>query len=136
MGKPFRFRCDEALGTGVADAFFVFGVAFGDSSSGGDGLFFFFGVADGDSSTGAALFFLFGEGDGLGDSASRAGEGFFEEVAVGVGDFFLVVVEAFFFRGVGVGVEKIFFSALPRDCSAGLAVSSGERTTAITIRMR
>ena len=40
---------------------------------------------------------------------------------VGVGDFFFVAVAAvvFFFRcGVGVGVEKIFLSVWPSDCSA------------------
>jgi hypothetical protein len=116
VGEPFFFRCGEVLGDGLT--------------------FFFFGLGDGDSSAGDALFFFFGEGDGVGDSDSRTGEDFFEGVAVGVGDFFFVAVEAFFFRGVGVGVEKTFFNVSPRDCSAGLAVSIGERTTAVTIRMR
>ena len=135
VGEPFFFRCGEALGDGVGKDFFFLGLGDGDSSAGA-ALFFFFGLGDGDSSAGDALFFFLGEGDGLGDSASRAGEDFFEGVAVGVGDFFLAVVEAFFFRGVGVGVEKISFNESPRDCSAGLAVSIGERTTAIRIRMR
>ena len=84
---------------------------------------------------GVALFFLFGEGKGVGDSSSRAREDFLEGVAVGVGDFFFVAAEVFFFRGAGVGVEKIFLSALPK-VSAGLATSIGDTTTARTIRIR
>lgn len=132
VGEPFFFRCTEALGVG--EAFFFFGLGDGDSSA-GDGLFFFFGVGDGDSSSDATLFFFFGEGDGVGDSVSRAGEDFFEGVAVGVGDFFFVVVEAFFLRGVGVGVEKIFLSESPK-VSAGLAASIGQKTTAIAMKIR
>lgn len=84
---------------------------------------------------GVPLFFLFGEGKGVGDSSSRAREGFLAGVAVGVGDFFFVAAEVFFFRGVGVGVEKIFLSAFPK-VSAGLATSTGEAITARTIRIR
>jgi hypothetical protein len=137
VGELFFFRCGDPLedGDGVGEIFFFLGLGDGDSSA-GDGVFFFFGVAEGDFSSAAALFFFFGEGDGVGDSVSRAEEDFFEGAAVGVGDFFLPVVETFFVRGVGVGEEKIFFNESPRDCSAGLAASIGRRTTAIRTRIR
>jgi hypothetical protein len=134
-GEPFFFRCDELFGDedGLGETFFF--LSDGDSSV-GDRFFCFFGVAEGDSSSAATLFFFFGGGDGVGDSVPRGREDFFEGVAVGVGDFFLAAVETFFFLGVGVGDEKIFFNESPRDCSAGLAASIGRRTTAIMTRMR
>jgi len=120
VGDVFFFRCDDEVGDGVGEAFFLFGLGEGDSSS---------GVGD---------FFFFGEGDGVAGSFSRAGDNFLVGVGVGVGDFFCVAVVVFFFRGfgVGVGVEKIFFSASPRDCSAGLAAWIGARTNPRTMRMR
>jgi hypothetical protein len=91
------------------------------------------GVADGDSSSAGVDFFFFGEGD-----ADGVGEDFFEGVGVTVGDFFLLAVVTVLFGvfGVGVGVAKTFFSAAPRDCSAGLAVSIGKEITAIKMRSR
>ena len=122
-------------GSGVGDVlFFLWGEVVGDGV--GDS-FFFFGLGDGDSAAGDAAFFFFGEtdADGVGEVSSRAGEDFFEGVGV---DFLVVAAAVFFFRGfgVGVGVEKIFFRASPRDCSAGLAAWMGEKTNATKIRMR
>ena len=123
-------------GSGVGDVlFFLWGEVVGD---GLEDSFFFFGLGDGDSAAGDTAFFFFGEtdADGVGEVSLLAGEGFF--VGVGVGDFFVVAAAVFFFRGfgVGVGVEKTFFSASPRDCSAGLAAWMGEKTNATKIRMR
>ncbi len=114
-GELLFFRCGEALGDGV-------GV--------GD-LFFFFGVGDGDSSVADGVC-----ADGTGDSSSRGVEDFFG-VGVGLGNFFLVATALFFFRGlgVGVGVEKIFFSAAPRDCSAAGAGTIVETIRASAIRI-
>lgn len=121
-GELLFFRCGEALGDGV-------GV--------GD-LFFFFGVGDGDSSVADGVCFFFDKGvaDGTGDSSSRGVEDFFG-VGVGLGDFFLVATALFFFRGlgVGVGVERIFFSAAPRDCSAAAAGTIVETIRASAIRI-
>jgi len=123
-------------GSGVGDVlFFLWGEVVGDGL--GDS-FFFFELGDGDSGAGDAAFFFVGEtdADGIGEVSLRAGEDFFD--GVGVGDFLVVVAAVFFFRGfgVGVGVEKTFFSASPRDCSAGLAAWMGEKTNATKIRMR
>ena len=123
-------------GSGVGDVFFfLWGEVVGD---GVGEAFFFLGLGDGDSSSRVGDFFFFGEGDGVAGSFSRAGEDFLVGVGVGVGDFFGVAVGVFFFRGfgVGVGVEKIFFSASPRDCSAGLVAWIGARTNARTMRIR
>ena len=56
---------------------------------------------------------------------------------MGLGDFFLVATALFFFRGlgVGVGVERIFFSATPRDCSAAAAGTIVEAIRASAIRI-
>ena len=105
-GEIFLFRCGEALGEGVSEVCFFFGLGDGDSDS---------------SSVGEAFFF-FGEGvtDVVADSFSRVGDDFFNGLGVGVGDFFFVADTLFFLRGlgVGVGVEKIFLIASPNDCSA------------------
>jgi hypothetical protein len=132
--EDFFFRCGEplalgvgvglasgdSLGLGVGDDFFL---RRGEPLELGDGVgevfFLLLGLGDGDSSAGVGDLFFFGDavGDGTGDG-------------VGVGDFFFVVdaVVVFFFRcGVGVGVEKIFFSACPRVCSASLAGAANIR---------
>lgn len=141
MGEPFFFRCGDPLGDGLgvtdAEPFFFFGLGDGDSSVSTTDFFFFgetVGEGDGDSSAAVELFFFFGEGDGVGDSSSPVRD-FFEGVAVGVGDFFLVELELFFLRGVGVGEAKIFLSLSPK-VSAGLAASIGQKTTAITMIIR
>jgi hypothetical protein len=103
----------EGLGVGEPLCFF-FLLGLGDSSDVGVGeLFFFFfgdvdalpsGVSDG---VGVALAFFFGDADFSG-----------EALGLGVGDF--SVVAFFFLCGVGVGVgANIFFSFVPKDCSAG-----------------
>jgi len=123
VAEPF-FRCGDGLevGVGVAELFF-----------------FFLDVADCDSSSSTGVdFFFFGEGDaeGVGELSSSIDDDFFE--GVGVGDFCFVDAVAVFFRGfgVGVGVEKIFLRAPPRDWSAGLVVSIGRITRAIKMKMR
>ena len=52
-----------------------------------------------------------------------------------MGDFFFVATALFFLRGfgVGVGVEKIFFSASPRDRSAAGDGTMVETITASAI---
>lgn len=122
VAEDFFSRCGEDTGVAVGEAFLFLGLGDGDSSS-VDGVLFFPGE---------------GAGDEIGDSCARAGDVFFDGDGVGVGVFLFVAAVVFFFLGfgVGVGVEKIFFNAAPRDCSAVLAVSIGERTSAITIRMR
>lgn len=115
-GEPFFFRFGDAPSDGVGDAFFFRGVGDGDSSS-ADGVRFFLGEE---------------VADGAGDSVSRGVDEDF-----GVGDLFFVAAVLFFLRGfgVGVGVEKIFFSALPRDCSAAGAGATVESITASAIRI-
>ena len=102
-GELFFFRCADALGDGVGEVLFFFGVGDGDVSS-ADGVRFFLGEG---VVEGAGDSFTCGVVDSLG-------------VGVGVGDFFFVATALFFFRGlgVGVGVEKIFFSVCPRVGSA------------------
>ena len=123
------------VGIGVSD-----GDADGVSNGCGDGelLFFRCGEALGDGVGVGDLFFFFGEevADGAGDSSSRGVEDFFG-VGVGLGDFFLVATALFFFRGlgVGVGVERIFFSAAPRDCSAAGVGTIVETIRASAIRI-
>ncbi len=77
---------------------------------------------------GTANFFSFDVGRGVED---------FFGVGVGVGDFFLAATALFFFRGlgVGVGVEKTFFSAAPRDCSAAGAGTIVETIRASAIKI-
>lgn len=55
-----------------------------------------------------------------------------------MGDFFFVATALFFLRGfgVGVGVEKIFFSASPRDRSAAGDGTMVETITASAITIR
>jgi hypothetical protein len=92
---------------------------------------FFFGLGDGDSDSSSvdelSLFLGNGVTDGVGDSFSRAGDGFFD--GDGVGDFFFVADALFFFRGlgVGVGVERILLMASPNDWSARTGASSESR---------
>lgn len=101
VGEPFFFRCGEPLALGDCE-----GDSSGDSLGLGEGDDFFLrrGEPLGLDVEVGEVFFLalgLGEGDSLGVC-----EG------VGVGDFFFAAVAVFFLRcGVGVGVEKIFFSA-------------------------
>ena len=98
--------------------------------------FFFFdglppGLAAADSSrAGEADAFRLPCGDAVGE-----GEPFFPDEAVGDGVSFFVVVFFFFRAGVGVGVEKIFLSVSPTDCSArtGAAI---DRMRALAINVR
>lgn len=115
VGEVFFFRCGEALGEGMGEVIF----------------FFWLGDGDSDSSSVDELPLFLGNGvtDGVGDSFSRAGDGFLDGLGDGVGAFFFVADALFFFRGfgVGVGVERIFLMASPNDCSARTGASSESR---------
>jgi len=83
--------------------------------------------------SGGAEAFSLARGDGVGE-----GEAFWPDVLVEEeeeGASFFVVAFFFFREGVGVGVEKIFLSLSPTDCSArtGAAIDS-IRTLAINVR--
>ena len=124
-GELFLLRCGEGLGDGVAEAFFFFGLGDGDSNS---------------CSADRVLFF-FGEGvtEGDGDSFTCVGDDLLDGLGAGVGDFFFTADALFFFRGlgVGVGVEKIFLSASPSDCSAATAGNTtGDMIMAKRMRTR
>lgn len=159
VGEAFFFRRGEALGDGDGEDFLVFVLCAGecDSSSDDEALFFFLvaAVADGagDSSSVAGDGFFRGEalggGDGedflpfavcagAGDSSSGGGEDFFLGDALGDGDVFFVLDALFFFRGVGVGVgvEKIFLTALPNDSSAARTGTAVAIMSAMRIKTR
>ena len=114
------------------------GVEIGISLGFGEALDFFFfeGVSieltSADSSeAGEADAFPFACGEGIGE-----GEAFLLDVlGEGDGASFFVVVFFFFREGVGVGVEKIFLSVSPTDCSArtGAAI---DRIRALAINVR
>jgi hypothetical protein len=120
-GDPFFFRCGDPLGDGVGEVFLFRGLGDGDSSS-----------------TGGVRFFL-GDGvvDGAGDSFSRGVDEVFG-LGVGVGDFFFVATALFFLRGlgVGVGVEKIFFSVCPKVGSAASFTAVAKVTHVSKMKMR
>jgi hypothetical protein len=114
------------------------GVGVGVSVGFGDAFDFFFfdelllGLTSADSSeAGEAGAFPFACGDRVGE-----GEAFLPD-ALGAGDgvSFFIVVFFFFREGVGVGVEKIFLSVSPTDCSArtGAAI---DRIRALAINVR
>ena len=108
------------------------GVGRGVSVASGEALDFFFfdELPPADSSgAGEADVFRFACGDGVAE-----GEAFLPDAA-GDGVSLFVVVFFFFREGVGVGVEKIFLSVSPTDCSArtGAAI---DRIRALAINVR
>jgi hypothetical protein len=128
-----RFSCGVGVGVGV-----------GVTAGVGDGVVDLSGVSNG-CGVGDGCFFRRGEdvGDGVGDFSGVAvgvGDDFFRGVGVGV-LFFVVLDEDFFLCGfgVGVGVAKIFLSALPSACSAagtGAANESDKSEIVMSVRNR
>jgi len=126
-GEALGLTDGEGLSVGLAvgEAFFFRG---GETA----------GEAIGDSASAAGDRFFFGEalGDGVGDS-SLVGDLFFFGDGDGVGvDDFLEAATFFFLCVVGVGLEKIFLSESPNDCSAASAAGAATLTQVIKIRTR
>jgi hypothetical protein len=114
------------------------GVGVGVSVGFGEALDFFFfdgvsiGLTSVDSSeAGEADAFRFGCGDKVGEGEVFLPDG----VGEGDGVAFFVVVFFFFREGVGVGVEKIFLSVSPTDCSARTGATI-DRIRALAINVR
>lgn len=118
----FFLRDGEALGYGLGDS-----EAVDDSVGLGAGDVFFFRRGE-PLGVGDAVVTLFLVRVGLADA-------FGEVVGVGVGDFFFAL-EDFLRCGVGVGVEKIFLSVLPNDCSAASFTEKARQVAVIKIKVR